>query len=247
VVKVFDPGLHKPVSKDSKPPQTIHREPIDQRWEACHRPVITVGGELTLEMLDLGYSAEANIYEAPLHIKALGGVFLIDDFGRQMVSPKALLNRWIVPLESRFDFLKLHSGKSFSIPFDELVIFSTNMSPADLMDAAFLRRIPYKIQIGAPSVADYKEIFRRVARSVGVETSDKVVDRIVDEISVKNSFPLASYQPKFILDQVKAASRFSDSNAMLDPKYVDMALSNLHTEDTPGYGVRTRAPRAKAA
>jgi predicted ATPase with chaperone activity len=247
IVKVFDPGLHRPVSRHSRPPQTIHREPIDQRWEACRRPVITVGGELTLEMLDLGYNAEANVYEAPLHIKCLGGVFLIDDFGRQLVTPKALLNRWIVPLESRVDFLKLHSGKSFSLPFDELVIFSTNMSPADLMDAAFLRRIPYKIKIGAPTVTDYKEIFRRVAKAAELDVSDKLIDRIVNEISVKNSFPLASYQPKFILDQVKASSRFAESGGKLEAHQIDMALGNLHTEDTPGFGVQAGVVALKAA
>lgn len=247
IVKVFDPGLHRPVSRRARPPQTIHREPIDQRWEACRRPVITVGGELTLEMLDLGYNAEANVYEAPLHIKCLGGVFLIDDFGRQMVTPKALLNRWIVPLESRVDFLKLYSGKSFSLPFDELVIFSTNMSPADLMDAAFLRRIPYKIKIGAPSVADYKEIFRRVAKGNGMDVSEKLIDKIVAEISVKNSFPLASYQPKFILDQVKAATRFSESAEKVEAGHIEMALGNLHTEDTPGFGVKSEVVTLKAA
>ena len=108
------------------------------------------GGELTLEMLDLRYDPVAKYYEAPLHIKALGGTFLIDDFGRQLVSPAQLLNRWIVPLESRVDFMKLHTGKTFMIPFDEIVIFSTNLEPSDLMDPAFLRRIPYKLEIKAP-------------------------------------------------------------------------------------------------
>ena len=116
----------------------------------CRRPFIVTGGELTLEMLDLSFNALAKFYEAPLHIKALGGIFTIDDFGRQLVSPEALLNRWIVPLESRVEYLKLHTGKSFSMPFDELVVFSTNLAPRDLMDPAFLRRIPYKLEIGGP-------------------------------------------------------------------------------------------------
>jgi predicted ATPase with chaperone activity len=247
IVKLLDPGLHRLIGQTARRAHTIHREPIDHRWEACKRPVITVGGELTLEMLDLGYNAEANVYEAPLHIKCLGGVFLIDDFGRQMVTPKALLNRWIVPLESRVDFLKLHSGKSFSLPFDELVIFSTNMSPADLMDAAFLRRIPYKIKIGAPSVADYKEIFRRVATAFGMEVPGELIEKIVTEISVNNSFDLASYQPKFILDQVRAAVKFAESAAEIDFGQIEMALGNLHTEDTPGFGVRAEVVKLKVA
>ena len=116
----------------------------------CRRPFVITGGELTLEMLDLRYDHTGHFYEAPLHMKALGGCFLIDDFGRQLVSPANLLNRWIVPLESRVDYLKLHTGKSFSIPFEELVIFSTNLEPEDLMDPAFLRRLPYKIEVGPP-------------------------------------------------------------------------------------------------
>ena len=117
------------------------------------------GGELTLEMLDLRYDTTGHYYEAPLHVKALGGTFLIDDFGRQIVSPTNLLNRWIVPLESKVDYLKLHTGKTFSIPFEELVIFSTNLEPEDLMDPAFLRRLPYKIEVGAPSKENYQKIF----------------------------------------------------------------------------------------
>ena len=131
----------------------------------CRRPFIVTGGELTLEMLDLSFNSLAKFYEAPLHVKALGGIFVIDDFGRQIVSPEALLNRWIVPLESRVEYLKLHTGKSFSLPFDELVIFSTNLSPRDLMDPAFLRRIPYKLEIAGPTPDEYRQIFRMVSKA----------------------------------------------------------------------------------
>src|SRR5690606_41309223 len=117
------------------------------------------GGALTLAMRDLSFTALAKFYEAPLHIKSLGGIFTIDDFGRQLVSPEALLNRWIVPLESRVEYLKLHTGKSFSLPFDELVVFSTNLAPRDLMDTAFLRRIPYKLEVGGPTPQALQPIF----------------------------------------------------------------------------------------
>ena len=123
----------------------------------ARRPFVVTGGELTLEMLDLRYDQTGHFYEAPLHVKALGGCFVIDDFGRQLVSPTNLLNRWIVPLENRVDYLKLHTGKSFSIPFEELVIFSTNLEPEDLMDAAFLRRLPYKIEVGAPTTGNLQD------------------------------------------------------------------------------------------
>ena len=148
--EVYDPGIHQLAQSHRLPTKAVWREDLDRRWVACRRPFIVTGGELTLEMLDLSFNALARFYEAPLHVKALGGIFVIDDFGRQMVTPEALLNRWIVPLESRIEYLKPHTGKSFSLPFDELVVFSTNLSPRDLMDQAFLRRIPYKLEVTGP-------------------------------------------------------------------------------------------------
>jgi predicted ATPase with chaperone activity len=251
IVKVFDPGVHEPIphlfAMAGTDPLAVHRERFDPRWVACRRPFISVGGELTIEMLDLGFNAEAKFYEAPMHIKALGGVCLIDDFGRQLVTPKALLNRWIVPLEGGHDRLKLHSGKSFVLPFDELVIFATNLAPKDLMDAAFLRRIPYKVEAPAPSVDTYREIFRRAAEAAGVKLEKRIVDEVIAEISERNGFPLANYQPRFIIDQIRAAGRFLDAPPNFDKKYVEMALSNLHTKDTPGYGEGPKAVRGKQA
>jgi hypothetical protein len=242
LIKVFDPGIHSAVqsqSDGSTKGRAIRREDFDRRWVACKRPFIVTGGELTLEMLDLSFNPLAKFYEAPLHIKALGGTFVIDDFGRQIVTPEALLNRWIVPLESRIEYLKLHTGKSFSIPFDELVIFSTNLAPADLMDPAFLRRIPYKLEITAPSREEYRHIFRGVSRAMGLEPSDQVIDYVIAMLREHNDFPLASYQPKFIVEQVRAACKFEGIPPQFRPELVAMALGNLYTKDTPGYGVRT--------
>ncbi|HXU99801.1 MAG TPA: hypothetical protein VG166_04825 [Caulobacteraceae bacterium] len=251
IVKVFDAGVHEPIPiefpTERADPLAMHRERFDPRWVACRRPFISVGGELTIEMLDLGYNLETKFYEAPLHIKALGGVCLIDDFGRQLVTPKALLNRWIVPLEGGHDRLKLHSGKTFVVPFDELVIFASNLAPKDLMDAAFLRRIPYKVEAPAPTVAVFREIFRRAAKTAGVKLDDKVVDEVIAEITERNKFPLSNYQPKFILDQICAAGRFLGKPPNFDPKYVAMALSNMHTKDTPGYGEGPKAVRRQQA
>jgi len=231
IIKVFDPEFHKTVRRQSEPrlrEPTIRREDFDARWEACRRPVIFTGGELTLEMLDLGYLAEAKYYEAPLHIKAMGGVFLIDDFGRQLVKPADLLNRWIVPLESKVDYLKLHSGKSFCVPFDELVIFSTNLEPKDLMDTAFLRRIPYKIEIGAPTASEYRRIFKNVAIAAGLGAPDKLIDSVIATTEA-NHVPLGRYHPKFIIDQVTAACRFAKLKPQFQPGFLKMALSNLFT------------------
>src|SRR5690606_36347788 len=138
----------------------LRREEFDGRWVPCDRPVVITGGELKLEMLDLSFNAHAKYYEAPLHVKASNGTFIIDDFGRQLVSPEDLLNRWIVPLENLIDFLKLPTGSSFYLPLDELVIFSSNLSPDDLMDPAFLRRIPCKLECVGPSREQYFEIFK---------------------------------------------------------------------------------------
>ena len=178
IMRVFDPSVHSALqvkqADQSNGFQGLRREQSDTRWILIRRPFVVAGGELTLEMLDLRYDATAGFYEAPLHIKALGGCFVIDDFGRQIVSPTSLLNRWIVPMESRIDYLKLHNGKSFSIPFESLVIFSTNINPEDLMDAAFLRRLPYKIEVGGPSREGYRDIFNKVCGQANIVLTDEI-------------------------------------------------------------------------
>ena len=247
IIKIFDPGIHKVIERKADGAATLRRQDFDQRWVACRRPFIVTGGELTLEMLDLGFNALAKFYEAPLHIKALGGVFAIDDFGRQLVSPEALLNRWIVPLESRVEYLKLHTGKSFSLPFDELVVFSTNLAPRDLMDPAFLRRIPYKLEVGGPSPEEFRKIFKIVARVFEMDASDEIVDFVIRHLSVENDFPLASYQPKFVIDQVRAACKFEGIAPQFRKDLVAMALGNLFTKDSPGFREKGSAPPAPAS
>jgi hypothetical protein len=160
-------------------------------------------------------------------VKALGGCFVIDDFGRQLVSPKSLLNRWIVPLENRYDYLKLDSGKSFTIPFEELVIFSTNLEPEDLMDPAFLRRLPYKIEVGGPSPELYKRIFEKECVRQGITPPTDLFDFIVDKITKEKGLELAAYQPRFIVDQVVATCRFMGLPAHFEPRFIDYALDNL--------------------
>lgn len=244
IIKVFDPGIHKPVQRSVGEGHSrttgLRREDFDRRWVPSRRPFIVTGGELTLQMLDLSFNSLAKFYEAPLHIKALGGTFVIDDFGRQIISPEALLNRWIVPLESRVEYLKLHTGKSFSIPFDELVIFSTNMAPRDLMDPAFLRRIPYKLEISSPNPDEYRRIFRGVSKALDLEAGDDVIDYVIAALRKLGNAPLAGYQPKFIVDQVIAACKFEGIAAQWLPEYVDMALANLH----PREPVDAVAPKA---
>jgi hypothetical protein len=231
LVKIYDPTLHETVPQArSQKAASILRDDFDRRWVACRRPVVITGGELTLEMLDLQYNATARFYEAPLHVKALGGTFIIDDFGRQLVSPEQLLNRWIVPMQSRIDYLKLHTGKSFSMPFDELIIFSTNMDPSDLMDPAFLRRIPYKLETPPPDLENYREIFDRVAEKESLALDEDIFQFVLKKLTIENSHPLACYQPRFIVDQVLAACKYEGVAPTFSRERIAVALDNLYVK-----------------
>ena len=225
----------------------IRRDEVDERWVNCWRPVVITGGELTLDMLDLQWSNSAKFYEAPLHVKALGGTFVIDDFGRQLVRPHDMLNRWIIPLENRIDYLKLYTGKSFSLPFDELVIFSTNLTPTDLMDPAFLRRIPYKIEVGAPTRGEYQAIFERIARDHGMDLPDDTVPSIIEELQGKKDLPLGCYQPSFIVEQVIASCRFDRRAPQFSKELVGDALSNLFTSASEGNAAAHRRATANGS
>ena len=248
VIRVYDPSVHTKLSADASSHDNdlsfIRSDEYDARWVPCQRPFIVTGGELTLEMLDLRFDPLSNYYEAPLHVKALGGCFVIDDFGRQLVSPKSLLNRWIVPLENRFDLLKLNSGKSFTIPFEELVIFSTNLEPEDLMDPAFLRRLPYKIEVAGPSVELYKRIFEKECVRQGVTPPTDLLDYIVDKLTKGKRLELAAYQPRFIVDQVVATCRFMGQPSHFEPRFIDYALDNLrvHRQSPPKPAALPAAP-----
>jgi hypothetical protein len=234
IIRVHDPSIHvqlaPPKVEDDNALSVIRREEFDARWVPCRRPFVVTGGELTLEMLDLRYDTVGNYYEAPLHVKALGGCFIIDDFGRQLVSPTHLLNRWIVPLESRVDYLKLHTGKSFSIPFEELIMFSTNLEPEDLMDPAFLRRLPYKIEVGPPNLDNFKTIFKNESEKQGMTLSDEVFHSIVRKLRDEKELDFAAYQPKFIIDQIVATCRFMGQPSHFEPRYIDYALDNLRVK-----------------
>jgi MoxR-like ATPase len=234
IIRVHDPSIHHQLDPTNTVEDSefsvVRREQYDARWVPCRRPFVVTGGELTLEMLDLRYDETGHYYEAPLHVKALGGCFIIDDFGRQLVSPTNLLNRWIVPLESRIDFLKLHTGKSFSIPFEELIIFSTNLEPEDLMDPAFLRRLPYKIEVGSPSRENFKIIFQKESEKQGMTLPDEIFEEIADKLVNEKKMDFAAYMPRFIVDQIVATCRFMDQTPHFEPRYIDYALDNLRVK-----------------
>jgi hypothetical protein len=231
IIRFYDPSIHvatsAAVGAEDDSQSFIRRETYDLRWVSCRRPFVITGGELSLEMLELRYDEAGHFYEAPLHMKALGGCFLIDDFGRQLVSPTNLLNRWIVPLESRVDYLKLHTGKTITVPFEELVIFSTNMEPEDLMDPAFLRRLPYKIEVGPPDLERYRNIFERECARQGLTLRDEVFSFILYMVREDMGLNLAAYHPRFIVDQVVATCRFLGLPPELKSPYIDYAINNL--------------------
>src|SRR5262249_42541379 len=180
---------------------------VDARWVRIRRPVIVTGGELNLAMLDLRYNQAANFYQAPLHVKANGGVFLIDDFGRQLCSPKELLNRWILPLEDRHDYLTLANGKKFEVPFEQLIIFSTNLDPLDLVDAPFLRRIRHKVEILHPEREVYEKIFNNVVKRLGMNPCTEALDYLYERYYDQGRSPRAS-DCRDLLEIVQSICRY---------------------------------------
>jgi hypothetical protein len=202
----------------------------DPRWVKIRRPFIITGGELTLAGLDLVFDDTLKYYEAPFQVKANGGILLIDDFGRQMVRPRDLLNRWIVPLENRIDYLTLHTGRKLEIPFDVLVIFSTNLPPRDLVDEAFLRRLRHKIEIGDPSYEEFREIFRRVSAAKGVTYSDQGLAYLLQEWYIKKNRKLRASHPRDICDQILDIAHFLNIEATMSKELLDRAARSYFVE-----------------
>jgi predicted ATPase with chaperone activity len=202
----------------------------DTRWVRIRRPFIVVGGELTLAGLDLVFDDTNKFYEAPFQVKANGGILLIDDFGRQLVRPRDLLNRWIVPLENRVDFLTLHTGRKIEVPFDVLVVFSTNLPPRDLVDEAFLRRLRHKIEIGDPSYEDYREIFKRVATNKGVKYTDQGLAYILQEWYIKRNRKLRASHPRDLCDQLLDIARYLNVEPIMTRELLDRAAETYFVE-----------------
>ena len=212
IIKIYDPSVHvhfptRNNDEYSNPIFLPHLE-HDPRWVRCKRPYIISGGELTLEMLDLDFDVHSKYYEAPLQMKAIGGIFVIDDFGRQRVRPHELLNRWIFPLERKVDYLTLHTGKKFSVLFDQLVIFATNFPPEELMDPAQLRRVHYKMKINPPTEEEFIEIFQRICESYGLAYNEEIMAFLLKTFYRKYKVPFAGFHPKFIAEHVVAACNY---------------------------------------
>jgi hypothetical protein len=232
IIKIYDPSVHMPFSPTNGANGEIN--PIflphlehDPRWVRCRRPYVISGGELTLEMLDLDFDPHSKYYEAPLQMKAIGGVFVIDDFGRQRVRPHELLNRWIFPLERKIDYLTLHTGKKFALLFDQLVIFATNFPPEELMDPAQLRRVHYKMKINPPTAEEFKEIFERICESYGLPFSEEILAYLLNSFYIKHKIPFAGFHPKFIAEHVIAASNYLGTEPSISRQLLTDALENM--------------------
>jgi Mg-chelatase subunit ChlI len=230
IINCFDAHVHKAI-EDCEPQGSALRNGAtrDRRWVACRRPVIVVGGELTLEMLDLVFDPATNFYEAPAQLKATGGVLLIDDFGRQRAAPESILNRWIVPLERGVDYLTLRTGKKFPAPFDGLVIFSTNLKPGDVADEGMLRRLHYKIEVTEPTEEEYARIWMLVCGERGIDLPDGTIRFLEENLYARYGIARAGYHPRYLADQVAAICEYECQPLRLDRARLRLAWSNLLT------------------
>ncbi len=225
IIQVYDPVTHVKIAVPQEASRSLieGKKEYDTRWVLCKRPIEFAGGELTMATLDLSFNNSAKYYKAPPHIKANGGVFLIDDFGRQLVRPRDLLNRWIVPLEKRVDYLTLHTGKVFQIPFDTIVLFATNLEPAKLADEAFLRRIRNKIYIADPTLERFKQIFEDVCMKKGVPYDPEGMDYLLEFVYEKYQLNMRSCHPRDLIEQIISIAKFNAVPPAMSKTFIDRA------------------------
>lgn len=219
IIRVFDSHNHEPLSAANYP------RDYDNRWVRIQRPCVVVGGELTIDMLELQFDFGTKLYEAPIQLKANCGLLLIDDFGRQRIDHKSLLNRWIVPLEKRIDYLALHTGKKLEVPFEQLIVFSTNLNPSDLVDEAFLRRIPYKINIANPTENEYKWIFLQYCQRTGMPYNEEAVNYLIETQYKSGKRMMRCCHPRDIVDQIINLCTFLQTEPRLSREYLDYACN----------------------
>ncbi|SFE57624.1 hypothetical protein SAMN04488523_108160 [Sulfitobacter brevis] len=232
VITVFDPIVHVIAKEAEQDPTSLRRVTrYDGRYVCCERPTVITGGELTIDMLDLVYNPTARTYQAPLQLKSTGGIFIVDDLGRQKEPPQSIVNRWIVPLEEGKDILALQSGEKFEVPFDTLVIFSTNFHPNEIFDQAALRRIFFKIKIDGPNQENFLKIFAMVARKrkMALDEASLVHLLKVKYPTIENVY--ANYQPIFLIDQMIAICDFEGIPYQMSPALIDRAWANMFVKD----------------
>ena len=233
VITVYDPIVHSAAEAAVDDPNALRRtgNRFDNRYVRCERPTVITGGELTLDMLDLKYNPTARTYTAPLQLKASGGIFIVDDLGRQAEPPQKLVNRWIVPLEEGRDILQLQSGEKFTVPFDTLVIFSTNFHPNEIFDGAALRRIFFKIKIDGPNQEMFLKIFAMVARKKKMALDERSLVHLLKTKYPTINMNFANYQPTFLIDQMIAVCDFERIPYQMTPDLIDKAWGNMFVKD----------------
>lgn len=233
VITVYDPIVHTLADETEDDPSALRRTgaKFDRRYVRCERPTVVTGGELTVSMLDLVYNSTSRTYQAPLQLKSTGGIFIVDDLGRQAEPPQTLVNRWIVPLEESKDILALQSGEKFTVPFDTLVIFSTNFHPNEIFDGAALRRIFFKIKVDGPNQEDFLKIFAMVARKKKMPLNEATLVHLLKKKypTINNNF--ANYQPVFLIDQMRAICEFEGIPYQMTPELIDRAWANMFVKD----------------
>jgi hypothetical protein len=235
-ITMFDPVNHQAITSAAEHQSVITTAVHDRRWERIRRPVVVVGGELTLEMLDLTFNPISKFYEAPIQMKANGGVFVVDDFGRQRIPPRDLLNRWIVPLESRVDYLTLHTGRKFEVPFNVFIVFATNLKPESLADEAFLRRIPYKILAQNPTVDEYCRIFELNCKRRNLPFDAVMVEYLERTYYKPRGLQMRACHPRDLLDQVVDICRYQNREPVITRELLDAACGSYFIEETESQG-----------
>ncbi len=229
IIRLFDPAIHEQVEDENKSESILSLTSYDRRWVQIVRPTVVVGGELTMEELEVRQNPVNKICEAPLQLKSNCGTLVIDDFGRQRMSTDELLNRWIVPLEKRYDFLNLPSGKKIQVPFDQLIIFSTNLEPKDLVDEAFLRRIPYKIEAKNPSPQMFHQLFELMAPIQGFQYDKGVVDYLIEKHYVACKREMRACHPRDLLLQIRNFCTYKGLPKKMTAEAIDIACANYFT------------------
>ncbi len=225
ILRLFDPMCHEEIPVDDGA-GLLNQSRVDKRWVRIKRPTIVVGGELTMEALEVVFNTSTGISEAPLQLKSNCGTLVIDDFGRQRMTTDELLNRWIVPLEKRYDFLNLANGKKIQVPFDQLIIFSTNLEPKDLVDEAFPRRIPYKIEVTDPREEQFRQLFKIMCPKMGFDFNEEAVDHLLMQHYLEVERPFRNCQPRDLLMQVRNHCYYQGTEAVLTPESFDFAAEN---------------------
>lgn len=232
IIQAYDPLVHEAAAPDAVVEFRLERQRRDDRWVLCKRPIVLTGGELTLSMLDLDFDESSRFYNLPPQMKANNGLLIIDDLGRQLVKARDLMNRWIVPLDRHLDYMTLHNGKKFMVPFDVIVVFSTNLKPVDLADEAFLRRLGYKIHLGPLDEDDYRAIFKQVCEEFAIPFSEEGLHYLLHQHHYHEGRPLLACAPRDILRQVLDVAKYDGVRPELTKEMLDWAWHNYYATET---------------